>query len=395
MIQRKSGNFSITAVGGEEVRAFIPFPLPPSAPPLQLDAALQRRLRLAEDALVRLELAAEMVPALDWFIYGFVRKEAVLSAQIEGTQATLVDLLTFEADASIADRRPPDLEDICNYIDAMTYGLEQLAHPEGLPMSTRLFNEIHLRLMRGVRGGDKQPGEVRRSQNWIGGSRPGNAMYVPPPPHMLGELLSDLEKYIHREDSLPPLIRAGIIHVQFESIHPYLDGNGRLGRLLVSLLLGHWNLLSVPLLYLSLFFKRHQREYYRRLTAVRTDGAWESWLDFFLDGVATIANEAVISARDLYSLVMTDRGGLLTMDDISIAALRLFECLPRNPIISVSTVVPMIGVTKPTAARAIAFLCEVGILKQIQGHKRHRVYGYKSYLDRLREGTDLDTHHYR
>lgn len=395
MIQRKSGNFSITSVGGEEVRAFIPFPLPPSAPPLQLDAALQRRLRLAEDALVRLELAAEMVPALDWFIYGFVRKEAVLSAQIEGTQATLVDLLTFEADASIADRRPPDLEDICNYIDAMTYGLEQLAHPEGLPMSTRLFNEIHLRLMRGVRGGDKQPGEVRRSQNWIGGSRPGNAMYVPPPPHMLGELLSDLEKYIHREDSLPPLIRAGIIHVQFESIHPYLDGNGRLGRLLVSLLLGHWNLLSVPLLYLSLFFKRHQREYYRRLTAVRTDGAWESWLDFFLDGVATIANEAVISARDLYSLVMTDRGGLLTMDDISIAALRLFECLPRNPIISVSTVVPMIGVTKPTAARAIAFLCEVGILKQIQGHKRHRVYGYKSYLDRLREGTDLDTHHYR
>jgi Fic family protein len=392
MIQRKTGQFSITTAGGEEVRAFVPFPLPPAAPALQLDETIQRRLRLAENALVRLELAGEMVPSLDWFIYAFVRKEAVLSSQIEGTQATLVDLLTFEADPPADERQPPtpDLEDICNHLEALNYSRDQIADPEGLPLSMRLLNETHRHLMRGVRGSEKLPGEIRRSQNWIGGSRPGNAMYVPPPPHMLGELLSDFEKYIHAEDSLPPLIRAGILHVQFETIHPYLDGNGRIGRLLVTLLLEHWKLLTNPLLYLSLFFKRHQREYYRRLTAVRTEGAWEAWLDFFLDGVATIADEAVISARDLFSLVTTDRVGLLQLGDISVAALRLFECLPRHPIVNVARVMQLIGVTKPTASRAIALLTEVEVLAQIKGNKRDRAFVYKSYLDRLREGTDLD-----
>ncbi len=393
MVQRKTGEFSITAASGEEVRSFVPYPLPPIDPPLQLNDTLQRRLRLAEHALVRLELAGEMVPSLDWFIYGFVRKEAVLSSQIEGTQATLVDLLTFEAEPSANDHGLPptaDVEDICNYLDALSYAREQLADPCGLPLSMRLLNETHRRLMRGVRGAEKSPGEVRRTQNWIGGSRPGNARYVPPPPQMVGDLLSDFEKYIHAEDSLPPLIRAGILHVQFETIHPYLDGNGRIGRLLVALLLEHWKLLAHPVLYLSLFFKRHQHEYYRRLTAVRMEGDWESWLDFFLDGVATIADEAVASARDLFALVNTDRIGLLQMDDVSVAALRLFECLPRHPIVTVSRVMQLIGVTKPTAARAVALLTEVEVLVQSKGNKRDRCYVYKSYLDRLREGTDLD-----
>lgn len=392
MAQRKTGEFSITSVGGEDVRAFVPFPLPPLNPPILLDERLARRLRLAEDALVRLELAVDMIPSLDWFLYAFVRKEAVLSSQIEGTQATLVDLLTFEAEPVAKEQGPPtdDLEDVCNYLDALGYSLEQVHSPKGLPISIRLLNETHRRLMRGVRGAEKQPGEIRRTQNWIGGSRPGNAMYVPPPPHLLADLLSDFEKYIHADDTLPPLVRAGILHVQFETIHPYLDGNGRIGRLLVTLLLQHWNLLTSPLLYLSLFFKRHRDEYYRRLTAVRTEGAWEEWLDFFLDGVATIADEAIEAARSLFTMVNTDRQGLLQQDDISVAALRLFESLPRHPIVNVASVMRIIGVTKPTASRAIGRLVEANVLTQSNGKKRDRLFMYREYLNILRAGTDLD-----
>jgi len=256
MPRRATGRYDRTAVAGETVAAFIPHGLPPARPPIVLDAALAARLRAAEQALVRLELAGEMVPSLDWFIYAFVRKEAVLSSQIEGTQATLVDLLTFEAQAGAAQRTSPnaDVEEVCNYLDALAYARAQLTAPKGLPLSMRLLNETHRRLMRGVRGAEKLPVEVRRSQNWIGGSRPGNAAYVPPPPHALGEVLGAFEKYLHADDSLPPLVRAGLLHVQFETIHPYLDGNGRIGRLLVTLLLEHGKLLTKPLLYLSLFF---------------------------------------------------------------------------------------------------------------------------------------------
>lgn len=289
MPKRSTGRFERTTVGGEEVAAFIPNPLPPSRPRIAIEGALGERLRAAEQALIRLEVAGEMIPSLDWFIYAFVRKEAVLSSQIEGTQATLVDLLTFEAQKSDATTTPPtaDVEEICNYLDALAFARAQLAASKGLPLSMRLLNETHRRLMRGVRGAEKRPGEVRRSQNWIGGSRPGNAAYVPPPPHVLGDVLGAFEKYLHANDSLPPLVRAGLLHVQFETIHPYLDGNGRIGRLLVTLLLEHWSVLSKPLLYLSLFLKRHRADYYRRLTAVRVDGDWEGWLDFFLEGVAT------------------------------------------------------------------------------------------------------------
>jgi Fic family protein len=390
MSKRVTGRYERTTAGGEEVSAFVPHPLPPKAPSLALEGRLTERLREAERALDRLELAGEMVPSLDWFIYAFVRKEAVLSSQIEGTQATLVDLLTFEAEESA--RPNADVEEVCNYLDAVTYARSELADPKGLPLSMRLLNETHRRLMRGVRGAERQPGEIRRSQNWIGGSRPGNAMYVPPPPHALADVLSAFEKYLHAEDSLPPLVRAGLLHVQFETIHPYLDGNGRIGRLLVTLLLEHWKLLTKPLLYLSLFFKRHQDDYYRRLSAVRVDGDWEGWTDFFLDGVATIATEVVASAREIFALVTTDRARVLENDTLSAAAVRLFEQLPCHPVVTVASVMKLLGASKPTAARAIDALAGSGVLVETTGKKRDRSYSYHGYLERLRAGTDLDVH---
>lgn len=392
MPKRATGRYERTTVGGEEVAAFVPYALPPAEPPIVVEAALAERLRAAEQALVRLELAGEMVPSLDWFIYAFVRKEAVLSSQIEGTQATLVDLLAFEAQDGASPGASPnaDVEEVCNYLDALAYSRAQLADPKGLPLSMRLLSEAHERLMRGVRGAEKLPGEVRRSQNWIGGSRPGNAAYVPPPPHALGEVLGAFEKYLHEDDLLPPLVRAGLLHVQFETIHPYLDGNGRIGRLLVTLLLEHWKLLTKPLLYLSLFFKRHRADYYRRLDAVRTDGDWEGWLDFFLDGVATIADEAVASARELFALVAEDRARVLGHEGMSVVALRVFELLPRHPVVTVASVMKFVETTKPTAGRAIELLVAAGVLVETTGKKRDRSFVYQGYLDRLRVGTELD-----
>ena len=299
-MKRTTGRHERAFAGSEEVSAFVPLPLPPRDPELAIDNRVAERLRAAEHALARLDLAGEMVPSLDWFIYAFVRKEAVISSQIEGTQATLIDLLTFEADQETAP--DADVEEVCNYLEALSYARAELAKPDGLPISMRLLNEAHRRLMHGARGASKQPGEVRRTQNWIGGSWPGNAAYVPPPMKSLPDLLGDLERYLHSSDKLPKLVRIGLAHVQFESIHPYLDGNGRIGRLLIALLLEHWGQLKAPLLYLSLFFKRHREEYFRRLTSVRTDGDWEGWTDFFLDGVATIAEEAVTSARELFAV---------------------------------------------------------------------------------------------
>lgn len=386
-MQRQTGRYERTTFGGEEVAAFVSEPLPPQRPALVIDGSLAERLRHAEQALRRLDLAGEMVPSLDWFIYAFVRKEAVLSSQIEGTQATLVDLLTFEAEESAPPS--PDIEEVCNYLDALSFARSQIAEPSGLPLSMRLLNETHKRLMRGVRGATKQPGQIRHSQNWIGGSRPGNAMYVPPPPSLLADLLTSFERYIHHEDGLPQLVRAGLLHVQFETIHPYLDGNGRIGRLLVTLLLEHWKLLTKPLLYLSLFLKRHRSEYYRRLNAVRIEGAWEPWLDFFLDGVATISEEATASARDLFALVAADRERVLAHESASVVAVRLFESLPRHPIVTVGSAMKLLDTSKPTVARAIDMLVAVGVLTESTGRKRHRSFAYHEYLDRLRAGTEL------
>jgi Fic family protein len=375
--------------GDEEVAAFVPHPLPPARPALVLDGGGRDRLRRAEHSLSRLELAGEMVPSVDWLIYGFVRKEAVVSSQIEGTQATLVDLLTFEADASTPADRELDVEEVTNYLDALKFALREVERPGGLPLSVRLLNEIHRRLLKGIRGAEKQPGEVRRSQNWIGGSRPGNAMFVPPPPHVVPEALGALEKYIHAKDIHSPLVRAGLVHVQFETIHPYLDGNGRIGRLLIALLLKEWGLLREPLLYLSLYFKRHREEYYRRLAAVRTEGDWEGWTAFFLDGVATIADEAVATSRALFALVAADRERVLKAASATVVSARVFEDLPRHPIVSIAGLAKRLSITKPTAAKAVAILESAGVLQEISGRQRDRTFAYGAYLARLRTGTEL------
>jgi len=387
---RIAGRYERTVVGGEEVAAFVPEPLPPSGPPLSLDADTTELHRRAGHELARLELASEMVPSVDWFIYGFVRKEAVISSQIEGTQATLIDLLKFEAQPDDEVSPNADVQDVCNYLEALDYARGQLHREDGLPISTRLLNEAHRRLMQGVRGEDKQPGEVRRSQNWIGGTRPGNAAFVPPPPHALGDVLGNFEKYIHAEDDLPPLVRAGLVHAQFETIHPYLDGNGRIGRLLVSLLLEQWDLLSQPLLYLSVYFKQNRPEYYRRLDAVRTEGAWEDWTRFFLEGVATVAAEATATARDLFALVSTDRSRALAAPKSSVMAVRLFEELPRHPMVTIARVTELLETTKPTATKAVNTLVNAEILTETTGRRRDRTFSYAAYLDRLRVGTELE-----
>jgi Fic family protein len=384
---RVTGHFETTSAHGESVRAFVPFTLPPKDPPLQLDADLTERLRKAEEALRMLNMAGAMVPDVGWFVYAFVRKEAVVSSQIEGTQATLVDLLTYEAEKP--DEVGRDVEEICNYLDAMTWAREQLTAKNGVPISVRMFTEAHMRLMKGARGADKAPGELRRTQNWIGGARPGNAAFVPPPPHLVRELVSDVEKYIHADDMTPPLVRAGLVHVQFETIHPFLDGNGRLGRLLVALLLEQWGLLEHPLLYLSLHFKRNRAEYYRLLTAVRVDGDWEAWTRFFLDGVATIAAEATTTARELFALTNKDQARVLAADGTSVTALRLFAVLPKQPMVTIPRVAELLETTTPTANKAVQTLVDAGVLKETTGKKRDRTFAYVKYLERLRIGTEL------
>ena len=378
---RQTGSYISATTGGESVQAFVPAPLPVSDPPIVIEGAIAKRLSAAEAAVRHLELAAQMVPSIDWFLYGFVRKEAVLTSQIEGTQATLTDLLQFEAKEDEAPT--PDVQEVCNYVEALTYARAQLASAKGLPLSMRLLNEAHKRLMRGVRGASKAPGQVRKTQNWIGGSRPGNAAFVPPPSARLPELLDNLEKYLHAEEGLPPLVRAGIAHVQFETVHPYLDGNGRMGRLLIALLLEHWKVLPHPLLYLSLFFRRHQAEYYRRLSRVRTDGDWEGWLDFFLDGVATVGEEAVRLARELFARVSADRSRVLEESTASVAALRLFEMLPASPIVTVNSVIRMLDTTKPTAGKAVETLVAAGVLHETTGKQRGREFAYQAYLAKL------------
>ncbi|MCU0726885.1 MAG: Fic family protein [Planctomycetes bacterium] len=386
---RITGRYERTRAGGEEVAAFIPEPLPPRDPPLALGGELAPLLSRAEAALGRLDLASAMVPSVGWLLYSFVRKEAVVSSQIEGTQATLMDLFAFEAAGKADSMETRDVREVCNYLDAVAYARRQLESPKGLPLSARLLGETHRRLMRGVRGTEKSPGQIRRSQNWIGGTRPGNAAYVPPPPHAVGGLLSGLERFLHGESDLPALVRAGLCHAQFETIHPYLDGNGRIGRLLIALLLEHWKLLREPLLYLSLFFKQHRAEYYRRLDGVRRQGDFEGWLAFFFEGTAVVAEEAVTAIRDLFALVTTDRARVLSAETTSVMAVRLFELLPEHPIVTIGRAVELLGTTKPTANKAVSALVNAGVLVETTGRRRDRAFGYAAYLDRLRAGMEV------
>lgn len=381
---RQTGEYRVTTTHEEEVRAFVPFPLPPADPPLVLDGPTASLHDAALTALARLAVAGSMVPSTGWFLYGFVRKEAVITSQIEGTQATLGDLLTFEA--TQRTDRPADVEEVCNYVDALAHARTQLADPKGLPLSMRLLCNAHRILMRGVRGEDKHPGEVRRSQNWIGGTRPGNASFAPPPPEEVADALAALERWFHDEDALPPLVRAGLAHVQFETIHPFLDGNGRIGRLLITLLVEHWKLLDQPLLYLSLAFKRRQSEYYARLGAVRSEGDWEGWTTFFLACVGEAAEDGVRVARELHALIGRDRWRVIGHERSTVAAIQLLESLPENPVVSVPRATQLLGISAPTARKAIDLLESLEVLRETTGKQRDRVYAYEEYMHVLTSG---------
>jgi Fic family protein len=384
---RATGTHRTTVVGNEKVRAFIPHPLPPKAPPLRVEGDLAGVYAEALAAIGQLAVAGAMVPSANWFLYGFVRKEAVISSQIEGTQATLMDVLTYEATRKA--ERPADVEEVCNYVDALTFARSEIARPKGLPLSTRLLCDVHKRLMHGTRGADKEPGAVRTSQNWIGGSRPGNARFVPPPAGDVPKALADLERWIHGDDPLPPLVRAGVAHVQFETIHPFLDGNGRIGRLLIALLFEHWGILESPILYLSLAFRRHRAEYYRRLHEVRSNGDWEGWTAFYLRCIRESAQDGVNAARRLFTLLERDRRALVHHEATTVTAVRLFDHLPEHPIITLPRTIELLRTTKPTAGKAIDALCKAVILGETTGRQRDRVYAYRTYLKLLAEDTTI------
>ena len=376
------GRFLETSVAGETVRAFVPPPLPPD-PSIDIMSLLPK-LSLAERALGRLDGITVLLPRQELFLYMYVRKEAVLSSQIEGTQSTLSDLLRFETEAQ-AGEPIDDIREVSNYVDAMMYGLERL---EKLPLSLRLIREMHERLMRGGRGETKNPGEFRRSQNWIGGTRPGNAVYVPPPVNELNRCLDEFEHFLHDDTSrLPPLIKAGLVHVQFESIHPFLDGNGRIGRLLLTLYLCVNDVLRKPLLYLSLYLKTHRAAYYRLLQEVRELGAWEAWLEFFLDGIAETANQAFDAATRIVELFKRDRELITGQSERAGSASRIHEILQQNPFATSNALVAKTGLTPPTVNAALADLERLAIVQEITGRRRGRVFSYRAYLDILNEGT--------
>lgn len=371
---RRAGRYIRQLAG---YRAFIPAPLPPE-PPLQFTGGLRERLSEADYTLGRLDGAVMTLPNPDLFVFMYVRKEAVLSSQIEGTQSSLQNLLAAEAELADPDA-PKDVSEVANYVRAMNLGLGRLAE---LPVSVRLIREIHAQLMCGVRGSHLTPGELRTSQNWIGpaGCTLATATFVPPPPHELAQALSDWERFIH-DGSLPPLIQVGLAHAQFETIHPFLDGNGRLGRLLITFLLTEKRLLSKPVLYLSHYFKQHRTEYYERLQAVRDAGEWEGWVDFFLRGVVDVSQEAtrtaaaILRMREDYRARITDQLGRAAAN-----GQRIMERLFDRPIIAVATVRDWLDITPAGANQLVGRLVDAGLLREITGYARNRRFRFEPYL---------------
>jgi Fic family protein len=377
-----TGEYRATTVANETVRAFVPYPLPPT-PPLEISPARQRLLERALLACGRLDAITALLPDPDLFLYAYVRREAVLSSQIEGTQSSLSDLLLFELDQ--APGAPfDDVVEVSNYVAALEHGLQRLR--EDFPLSNRLLREIHGKLLARGRGADKQPGQFRSSQNWIGGTRPGNAQYVPPPVHEVEACMAALERFLHAADAPGALLKAALAHVQFETIHPFLDGNGRVGRLLIALVLHHDGVLRQPLLYLSIYFKQHRTEYYRLLDSVRHTGDWEHWLDFFLEGVEQTAAGAVDTAHRLLALFRDDTARIQTLGRSAANTLRVFDALRRRPLARIDALATQTGIAFPTAARAIEALERLGIVREITGRKRERVFAYAHYLDILNEG---------
>ena len=386
MQRKNTGRYETISVGGETVRAFIPALLPPK-PSLELDGSLQPLLESAVLALGRLDGITTLLPDKTLYLYTYVRKEAVLSSQIEGTQSSLSDLLLFELD-EVPGVPLDDVREVSNYVAALEHGLRRLK--EGFPLSSRLLREIHGVLLSSGRGNTKDPGEFRRSQNWIGGSRPGNALFVPPPHTAVPDCISALEHFLHAEnDGLSTLLRAGLAHVQFETIHPFLDGNGRVGRLLVTLMLCHAGALSEPLLYLSLFLKQHRDEYYQLLNQVRDTGDWEAWLIFFLEGVKQTAESAVTTAQRLSDMFQDDRNRIQTIGRRAGSTLRIFEALKTYPILKLSAAKRQTELSFPTASSAMEALVKLKIAREITGKRRDRMFVYDEYLSVLNEGAEL------
>jgi len=379
------GTYISSVAGGETVHAFVPAPLPPN-PPLDLGGTRQTLLERATLALGRLDSISLLLPDPRLFLYAYVRREAVLSSQIEGTQSSLSDLLLFELD-EVPGVPFDDVVEVSNYIAALEHGMARLR--EGFPLCNRLLREMHAKLMARGRGSEKAPGEFRRSQNWIGGTRPGNAQFVPPPPQQVEPCMAALESFIHGEaDTAPVLLKAALAHVQFETIHPFLDGNGRLGRLLIALLLHQGGLLAQPLLYLSLYFKQHRTVYYELLDRVRGDGDWEVWVDFFLEGVEQTANGAVQTARRLVALFQQDTQRAQVAGRGAANVLRALDALRQRPMSSLRQLCEDTGMAFPTASKSMQALMTLGIARELTGQRRNRVFVYDGYLNILNEGSE-------
>ncbi len=389
MKRTTQGYYENTTTAGEAVKAFVPAPLPPT-PPIDWTPELRDKFDEALLALGRLDSISTLLPDVSIFLYTYVRKEAVLSSMIEGTRSSLSDLLLFEM-----NEQPgvplDDVKEVSNYVNALDYGLERLR--SGFPMSLRLIREIHGKLLEGgARGADKKPGAFRQSQNWIGGTRPGNAFYVPPPAHLVPDCMGALEMFLHDQPQRTSmLIKAALAHVQFESIHPFLDGNGRVGRLLITLLLVNSGALQLPMLYLSLYFKTHRQAYYDFLNKIRTDGDWETWLDFFADAVRVTAGQAVDTVRRLDALAQQDRAAIHQLGRAAGSALRIHHELLYRPICDGNRLKEKTGLTLATVNKSLDHLSDLGLVKELTGKQRYRIFSYPAYIDILNEGTELPT----
>lgn len=386
MKRKQTGKLlTISTVGGETCKAFIPDPLPPK-PKLRIDADLQESIDKALLALGRLDTISDLLPDASLFLDMYIRKEAVLSSQIEGTQSSLSDLLMFEGKGT-SGVPVDDVREVSNYVAAITYGLERIR--SGFPLSLRLIREIHGVLLSDGRGSRENPGEFRKSQNWIGGTRPGNAVFVPPPPDKVVSCMGDLEKFLHNDPvKTPVLLKAALSHVQFESTHPFLDGNGRLGRLLITLLLCSEKALAQPTLYLSLFLKSHRQEYYDHLQAVRTSGDWEGWIQFFLTGVQETAQSAVETARRIVNLFDRDRQTIEGLGRAAGSAVRVHIALQQQAVMTIAKGAELTQLSVPTVTTAVRSLIKLGIVQELERTGRSKYFSYAEYLRILNEGTE-------
>ncbi len=386
-MQRKTqGKYVTVSTAGEKVRAFVPAPLPPR-PEIKWTTALRSKFDQALLAIGRLDSVSTLLPDTDLFLYMYVRKEAVLSSMIEGTQSSLSDLLLYEL-----DQQPgvplDDAREVSQYVAALQHGLQRLE--EGFPLSLRLLRDIHRVLLAHGRGSSMAPGEFRRTQNWIGGTRPGNAVFVPPPPEQVMPCMSDLELFLQDQpEATPVVLKAALAHVQFETIHPFLDGNGRLGRLLITLLLCEQKVLRKPMLYLSLYFKTHRQYYYDLLNRVREKGDWEAWLDFFAEAVSVTATQAVDSAQRLVDLANHDRERISELGRPAASTLRVHRALLERPLATAGWLVEKTGISAATVNKCLQHLQQLGIIREITAQKRNRLFQYSRYVAIMEQGTEL------